>query len=373
MSTAAIVAGTVGAAGSIAAGAIGANAAGNAASTQANADLQAAQIQANTAQQGLDWQKAVYGNNLSLMAPYYLSGESSLANLDYLLGIMPPQGVQQPMSALSSAPNRNSSTLIDPATGLPRAQALNPGLGGPNDAIGSRGIMPNLSGNALGGNVNGVQIPTLNTNGIPQIPGQNISLSSLVNPSLGKAGSLLQPFNQQFVAPTSVTEQNDPGFQFRLQEGDKALQASAAASGSLLSGGTLKELERYNQDYASNEYGNVYSRAFNEYAQRYNQFQQQQTNTYNRLANLAGLGQTTAQQLGYMGQNAANNISSTLLGAGSQIGQDITGAGTARASGYVGGANAIGGAVQGGANALSGALTLAQLQSYLPGGYNNPL
>src|ERR1700757_976619 len=50
---------------------------------------------------------------------------------------------------------------------------------------------------------------------------------------------LLAPFSEQFQAPTGVTEANDPGYQFRLEQGRKALENSAAARGGLLSGNTL--------------------------------------------------------------------------------------------------------------------------------------
>lgn len=157
-------------------------------------------------------------------------------------------------------------------------------------------------------------------------------LSSL----LGTPGQgLLTPWAEQFQAPTSVTEQNDPGYQFRLQQGAQALQNSAAARGGLLSGNTAKALEDYSQNYASNEYGNVYSRAYNEYATRYNQFQQNQANEFNRLSSLAGGGQVAAGQLGQLGQAAANNVG-YLAG---QQGQFLQNAGAARASGYIGSNN----------------------------------
>lgn len=100
----------------------------------------------------------------------------------------------------------------------------------------------------------------------------------------------------------------DPSYQFRLGEGMKALERSAAARGGLISGGALKAAQRYGQDFASNEFGNA----------------------YNRLASMAGLGQTaTGAQSNAAGQFGAN------------AGNLMTGAGAARASGYVGGANAL--------------------------------
>jgi hypothetical protein len=136
------------------------------------------------------------------------------------------------------------------------------------------------------------------TRGLPgQAPasgpaGLNTNLSSLINPQLGGFGSLMQGFGENFNAPTNVTEQNDPGFQFRLQQGTDAIQRSAAAKGNLLTGGTAKDLMDYGQNSASNEYGNVYNRALGEYQQRYNIFQQHQADQFNRLASIAGLGQT---------------------------------------------------------------------------------
>lgn len=160
------------------------------------------------------------------------------------------------------------------------------------------------------------------------------------DPNSAGYGSLMQGFGEQFQAPTGATEQNDPGYQFRLDQGMKALQNSAAAKGGLLGGNTGTALQRYGQDYASNEYGNVYNRALGEYQQRYNIYNQNQSNQYNRLAGLSGVGQTAAGQLGQEGQAAANNISNTMLTSGAQQGQDIQNAAAARASGYVGGANA---------------------------------
>lgn len=122
--------------------------------------------------------------------------------------------------------------------------------------------------------------------------------------------------------------EKDPGYQFRLGEGQKALTNSAAARGGLLSGAAGKALARYNQDFASNEFGNAYNR-----------FQTNQTNQFNRLASLAGVGQT-----------AANQTANSAMQTGQIVGNNIVGAGNARASGYVGGANALTNAIGQGVN-----------------------
>lgn len=70
---------------------------------------------------------------------------------------------------------------------------------------------------------------------------------------------------QPFVPPTGAAIYEDPGYQFRLEEGAKALERSAAARGVLRTGGTLKDLLSYGQDLASQEYENVYGRRWGEH------------------------------------------------------------------------------------------------------------
>lgn len=119
--------------------------------------------------------------------------------------------------------------------------------------------------------------------------------------------------------------QKDPGYDFRMNEGQKALERSAAARGGLQSGGTLKALDRYGQDYASNEYQNAYNR-----------FNTNQTQRFNRLSSIAGLGQTANAQTNAAGMNYANQAGSNSMGAANAAG----------AAG-IAGANAWGGALSG--------------------------
>lgn len=174
---------------------------------------------------------------------------------------------------------------------------------------------------------------------------------------LAPGGSLTQQWTQPFVAPTDVTEQNDPGYQFRLKEGQKALEDSAAARGGVLSTGTAEDLTKFGQDYASNEYGNVYSRAVDQFNRAFNVFQTNQTNQFNRLSATAGGGQVAAGQLGQEGSQAAGTVANINETAGAQIGSNINNAGAATASGYAGTANAL----TAGITNTEGLLTLQQL------------
>lgn len=184
-------------------------------------------------------------------------------------------------------------------------------------------------------------------------------------------GSLTTPY-QSFTAPTGLTEQNDPGYQARLQLGTDTLQKSAAARGSVLTGGTAKALDTYAQDYASNEYGNVYNRALNTYGTNASNYYTGQNNSYNRLAGLTNTGQSTAVQQGQQAQAAANNTSQIDLTTGAQQGQDLQNAGAATASGYIGSANSYANGINGAANSLTNFALLNSLSGYKPSGSVSP-
>lgn len=298
-----VIAGAVAAAGAVGGAAIASHGASSAANAQANAANSAAQLQHQDAQSALNFQQGQYGNQQSELAPYANVGYSGLANLANLLGILPPGSTAKPVSSA--------------VTGTAGQNGLALSTGGTNGGAGTPGSY-------------GINVPS--------------NLQNLINPSLGASGSLLKPFNGV------VSEQNDPGYQFRLNQGNQQINNSAAARGELLSGNTLQALNQFGQDYASNEYQNTYNRYNND-----------QTNIYNRLAAMAGLGQTATNALGQSGQNAANNISNTLLTSGQQIGQNINNAGAARASGYAANGNILGSTIGGLGSNISNLLMLKQL------------
>jgi hypothetical protein len=96
-----------------------------------------------------------------------------------------------------------------------------------------------------------------------------------------------------FQAPTWEQALQDPGYQFALQQGQKALQGSAAARGMLNTTGTLKNLTNYNQQAATQQYGNVWNRALQQYNTNYaTQYQ----NPYEAQLNQWQMGNTANQQ-----------------------------------------------------------------------------
>jgi hypothetical protein len=149
---------------------------------------------------------------------------------------------------------------------------------------------------------------------------------------------LSNPYFQQNFSMSDFNQ--DPGYQFRMQQGQQALERSAAARGGLGGGAEGKALTRYGQDYASGEYQNAYNRFTND-----------QSNRFNRLSSIAGLGQTANAQIGQAGQNYANNVGNNYMGAAN-----------AQGAAGVASANAYGNALSGFGNNLSSLGTLSWLQ-----------
>jgi len=154
----------------------------------------------------------------------------------------------------------------------------------------------------------------------------------------GKQGSLTKNFSlADFV--------KDPGYDFRMSEGLKGVENSGSARGMQLSGATLKALNQYGQNLASNEYQNAYNR-----------YNTDQGNQFNRLSGIAGTGQTATSQLGQLGGQMASN-NANLIAAG----------GNARAAGIMGQSNAYTGAMNQGLNYWMQNQYLNKLPNY-----NNP-
>ena len=94
-----------------------------------------------------------------------------------------------------------------------------------------------------------------------------------------------------FEAPTAADMAADPSYQFRLQQGQDALERSGAARGVTNTGGTLKDILDYGQNAASQEYGNVYGRKRDTYdANERNRFNAYAAN-YGNAMNAYGMNE----------------------------------------------------------------------------------
>jgi hypothetical protein len=134
--------------------------------------------------------------------------------------------------------------------------------------------------------------------------------------------------------------QQDPGYAFRLSEGQKALERSAAARGGLISGGALKAAQRYGQDMGSQEYQNAYNRY--------------QTNRANQLNPLGSLTQS--------GQAAANFQAGNLGSYGTNVGNLMGQQGQSQAAGQIGMGSTLGNAINTGISAYQNNALLEALR-----------
>jgi len=314
---------------SLISGLMGQSAAKKAASTQAQAATEAAKmgLQGTREANALQW--AMYQQALQNQAPFLRGGQTAYAAL---MGGMGLGGGFQPRQPVVGAPN----------AAIPRPNARPLEAGGPNvvpnapdqdvTGVAPRGdmmtpaVMPNQAMGTAG-------TGTFDPGALP--PGlQPQQLGATPAEMAAAAGQYGGRFTQQF---TGQDIYRDPSYEFRLQEGLRALKASRAATGMLQTGQGLKDILNYGQQAASQEYQAGYGR-----------FMEQQREAYNRLASLAGVGQTSAGAIGQAGQAAGSQIGSNIMGGVGQAANYLTGGAAAQAAGQVGAANAIGGALGGG-------------------------
>lgn len=326
------VGGIIGGVGSIIGGAMG-----------ADASSDAARAQQKAADRATEEQRRQYDQTREDMAPWRDTGGAALNQLAYMMGIggYGSGGGGQSQNWLTEAQIREQLTPQFTSKGPSNSQSNGLGLiglglnnrpqyvtvydGTGNDQDSGRQVL--FSG--------GQTAPRIDEAGLNAAVQQRLQEQQAQRQAAEEAarkaaesdpafGSLLRRF-------TMDDYLEDPGYQFRLQQGEQAINRAAAAAGRYDSGRALKDLGEFNSGLASQEFGNAYNRWNND-----------QTNIFNRLSGVAGTGQQATNQLAQMGQNAATNIGNIQLQAGN-----------AAAAGKIGSANAWGGALGGVTNALA--------------------
>lgn len=240
-----------------------------------------------------------------------------------------------------------------------------------------------------------------------------------VNTATGQANALLDPYSdagrtaagvlQSGIAPggqfnktpTMADIQIDPGFAFRLAQGQQQMDRSAAARGGAVSGAALKDSINFGQGAASQEYANAFQR-----------FQTNRQNTFGNTLAVSDQGQRAGTQQGanltgaakyagdtgiqanefggqlnvganeYAGSqnsNAANTMASNTINAQAKAGDYRTGGAAAQAAGIVGGSNALSAGIGGAINAGQSAVMMnllknpsAPVTGAMPPGYSSP-
>lgn len=117
------------------------------------------------------------------------------------------------------------------------------------------------------------------------------------------------------------TLQNLPGYQFNVQQGQQALDRSAASRGMLLSGGQVKDSQAFGQGLASSQFNSYLS----------------------PLLSIYGTGESAGAQQGAYGAQTGASIANTITGGANNAAQTSLAGAQAAAAGQIGGANAIAG------------------------------
>lgn len=241
------------------------------ASSQTKAAKKASNAQVAAADRATELERETYYDQRALLAPSITAGASARARQMLMQGYSRDE-VKRYLMSTASAVNA-------PAAGS------SPGTGAQGPRAGLLGRNPFLNGE---GQWDQGDAPTIDAQ-----PGEDYSW--------------VDDYEWQ---------SSSPSYDFRLKEGQKALERSKAAGGDYFSGDTAMALQRYGQDYASNE------------------FEQD----WRRFGDLAGDGTqatgTTVQVAGNFGNAAADNAIR---------------AGNARATGYQQSGNAWGNFWQGAA------------------------
>ena len=330
---------------------ISSSAVGKASQAQVGAADYAAQLQKEAADQALAEQKRQFNIGQENLAPWLESGKISLSALMGGMGLesgtpgeittsLNPEYTSDPARAteltskIADLQNRINQIQVTPFSqeqiqarsaqlmkvyGPQNADIPDNFFFSPSEAQAAQ-LKQELQGyqNELAG-LAGVTPQSLANN---MAPGATAATGGTTGQSPLASGEFTKPF-------TLADFQKDPGYEFRLSEGMKAIDRSLAARGGALSGRSVKEAQRFNQDLASGEYTNAFNR-----------FNIEREAKYNKFASMAGVGQTTATQLANQGSQYAANVGNLTTNTATQVGDLATQAANARASGYIGSSNA---------------------------------
>lgn len=182
---------------------------------------------------------------------------------DFLNELAAKNGVTVGETDLANLEGKNPEDVAQFQTDLTNQYAQRasnvPGGGGPEAGMGNPGVW---------GSVPAAFGETYST------PGRPSWLAGEYKPPAWQGGD--------FQAPTAADMFKDPGYQTRLDATQRGFERSAAAKGSVLSGGFIgRTLPRALGEEASNEYGNAFNRSFQTYQQKYGQYQDTVANSLN--------------------------------------------------------------------------------------------
>lgn len=253
------------------------------------------------------------------LGAYREAGLPALQQLMYLTGISPNKA--------GSAESKYNGPLVDSAGGVPTPVASlyssDPAYRKAWDEYAQMHQDRFGKGYTRDSDVGGIERAVRER--LPAQQSQDVAATQDAAKNDPNFGSLVKPFDYSM-----VDFYKDPSYNFRLQQGEQALTRAQSARGTAQGTPGLKSLMRYNQDYASNEYGAAFSRAFGV-------DQSNKQNQFNFLAAIANQGQNAAAGTGSISMTGANTAANAMMAGGA-----------ASAQGIMGSASSTNNAVQGG-------------------------
>jgi hypothetical protein len=139
----------------------------------------------------------------------------------------------------------------------------------------------------------------------PFVAGGTTAFNSLLD-RLGLSGNTdAAGYNSFGKVPTASDVMAEPGYAFGRDQGQLGLDRKLNAHGMSYGGAALAAASKYNNDYATGQYGNAFNR-----------LQSGNQQVYNQLSGVAGMGQQSANNMSaYGAQNAAQQGSNLQGGA----------------------------------------------------------
>lgn len=143
---------------------------------------------------------------------------------------------------------------------------------------------------------------------------------------------------------TGADLKNDPGYKFGLDQGTQGIDRAQASRGNYLSGAAMKEITRFNEDYAGTKFDAGFNRANSTYgtnlARRQNEwntnlgaYNQNRNSIYDFLTGQSTMGQNSAARIGSNNQQVANSIGTNTIAAGNSAAAATIASGNALVSG----------------------------------------
>jgi hypothetical protein len=252
--------------------------------SQNRATDRAAETATNTANQNNALQAAIYGQNAQALGGYNQRGNAAGNRINAMLGLGGSPMDSPQMGGAQVRPN----ALVAYGGGYQG----NAQYGGYQPQMNDGGFVnepppyiysdPGQGQQQGGQTYGGVYSPDMIQGGYQQPQG---GMQGTVNAQGGAEQAQFDAFDGF---------RNSTNYQFRLNEGNRGLNASYAGRGLANSGAAAKAAIKYNQNFASNELGNY----------------------MNLLSNQQGVGLSAASAQAGVGQNYANSVSANNNNAG---------------------------------------------------------